>query len=136
MTYDSAAIAAHFDRLGPLEWDRFDRTLGDRVPLALHSRVLDQFTLPGGRVLDIGAGPGRFTEQLHRLGCRIVVGDISAEQLRLNQESAVVRGFAVSVEAWHQMDICDLGRFSDGTFDTVVAFGGPLSYVFAAGTEP
>lgn len=72
MTYNSAAIAAHFDQLGPREWDRFDRTLGDRVSLALHSRVLEQFTLPGGRALDIGAGPGRFTEQLHRLGCRVV----------------------------------------------------------------
>ena len=132
MTYDSAAIAAHFDQLGPREWDRFDRTLGDRVSLALHSRVLEQFTLPGGRVLEIGAGPGRFTEQLHRLGCRITVGDISAEQLRLNKESAHARGFVESVDAWHQMDICDMGRFADGMFDTVVAFGGPLSYVFAS----
>src|SRR5207247_3456320 len=98
MTYDSAAIAAHFDQLGPREWGRFDHTLGDRVSLALHSRVLEQFTLPGGRVLDIGAEPGRFTEQLHRLGCRVVVGDISAEQLRLNQETARACGFAESVD--------------------------------------
>lgn len=132
MTYDAAAIAAHFDQLGPREWDRFDRTLGDRVSLALHSRVLEQFTLPGGRALDIGAGPGRFTEQLHHLGCRVVVGDVSREQLRLNEELARARGFAESVDAWHQMDICDLGRFPDGMFDTVVAFGGPLSYVFAS----
>jgi SAM-dependent methyltransferase len=132
MTYDSTAIAAHFDQLGAREWDRFGRTLGDRVSLALHSRLLDQFAVRGGRALDIGAGPGRFTEQLHRLGCRIVVGDISAEQLRLNQEAARARGFAESVEAWHQMDICDLGRLSDGMFDTVVAFGGPLSYVFGS----
>jgi SAM-dependent methyltransferase len=132
MTYDSAAIAAHFDQLGAREWDRFDRTLGDRVSLALHSRVLQRFAVKGGRALDIGAGPGRFTEQLHSLGCRIVVGDISAEQLRLNQEAARSRGFVGSIDAWHQMDICDLGRFSDGTFDTVVAFGGPLSYVFGS----
>ena len=130
MTDNSAAIAAHFDRLGLREWDRFGRTLDDRVSLALHSRVLEEFALPGGRALDIGAGPGRFTEQLHRLGCRIAVGDISAEQLRLNQETARTRRFAESVDAWHQIDICDLSRFSDGMFDTVVAFGGPLSYVF------
>ena len=130
MTYDPAAIAAHFDRLGPREWDRFDRTLGDRVSLALHSRVLEQFMPPHSRVLEIGAGPGRFTEQLHDLGCRITVGDLSPEQLRLNEEHARARGFAEAIDGWHQLDICDLGRFGDATFDAVLAFGGPLSYVF------
>lgn len=130
MTYDSAAIAAHFDQLGAREWDRFSRTLGDRVSLALHARTFERFVKTGSRVLDIGAGPGRFTEQLHHLGCRVVVGDISEEQLRLNREAAQSRGFAASVEGWHQVDVCDLGRFSSDAFDAVVAFGGPLSYVF------
>jgi SAM-dependent methyltransferase len=132
MTYDPAAIAAHFDRLSHRELERFERTLGDRVSLALHSHVLEQFTQPRGRVLDIGAGPGLFTEQLHHLGCRITVGDLSAEQLRLNREAAAARGFAKSVDGWHQLDICDLSVFPDGAFDTVVAFGGPLSYVFTS----
>jgi SAM-dependent methyltransferase len=61
-------------------------------------------------------------------GC--VVSDISAEQLKLNKETALAQGFADSVEGWHQLDICDLRRFPDAAFDTVVAFGGPLSYVF------
>ena len=130
MTYDSAAIASHFDKLGAREWDRFSRTLGDRVSLALHARTLGRFVKTGSRVLDIGAGPGRFTEQLHHLGCRVVVGDISEEQLRLNREAAQSRGFAASVEGWHQVDVCDLGRFSSDAFDGVVAFGGPLCYVF------
>jgi SAM-dependent methyltransferase len=130
MTYDPAAIAAHFDQLGPREWDRFDRTLGDRVSLALHSRVLRQFIVPGSQVLEIGAGPGRFTEQLSALGCQITVGDISPEQLRLNEDTARNRGFADKVRSWNQLDICDLTQFPLATFDAVVAFGGPLSYVF------
>src|SRR5689334_3005979 len=116
MSYDPAAIASHFDQLGLREWDRFDRTLGDRVSLALHSRILEQYTLHRGRVLEVGAGPGRFTEQLHRLGCRITVADLSAAQLRLNEEAANVRGFAGSVEGWHKLDICDLRQFDDQSF--------------------
>jgi SAM-dependent methyltransferase len=130
MTYNPAAIAAHFDQLGAREWDRFDRTLGDRVSLALHARVLQQFVPRQSRVLEIGAGPGRFTEHLHDLGCRITVGDISATQLRLNRENAEARGYAASVESWSQFDIADLSSFSDESFDAVVAYGGPLSYVF------
>ena len=130
MTYDPAEIAAHFDQLGSREWDRFDRTLGDRVSLALHSRVLERFVPRESQVLEIGAGPGRFTEQLHRLGCRITVGDLSATQLKLNEETARTLGFESSVVSRHEVDICDLGRFPDAGFDAVVAFGGPLSYVF------
>jgi SAM-dependent methyltransferase len=130
MTYDPAAIAAHFDQLGPREWERFDRTLGDRVSLELHSRVLARFIPRGSEVLEVGAGPGRFTEQLHALGCSITVGDISVEQLRLNEDTARRRGFASSIRGWSQLDICDLTHFADAAFDAVVAFGGPLSYVF------
>ena len=81
-------------------------------------------------MLDIGAGPGRFTEVLHRLGCRIVVADLSSEQLALNRQAASNHGFAPSVESWHLLDICDLSSLADKSFDAVVAFGGPLSYVF------
>lgn len=130
MAYDPAAVAAYFDRLGQAEWDRFERSLGDRVSLVLHAEAVERAVPRGGRVLEIGAGPGRFTEVLHRLGCRVVVADLSATQLALNREVAGARGFAPSVEAWVQLDICDLGRFADASFDAVVALGGPLSYVF------
>ena len=32
-------------------------------------------------------------------------------------------------------DICDLARFKDATFDAVVCYGGPLSYVFDRGKQ-
>ena len=130
VTYDPEAVTAYFDALGQAEWDRLERTLGDRVSLALHARVIERFIPRGSRVLDIGAGPGRFTEVLHRLGCRIVVADLSSEQLALNRQAANNRGFAPSVESWHLLDICDLSSLAAESFDAVVAFGGPLSYVF------
>jgi 2-polyprenyl-3-methyl-5-hydroxy-6-metoxy-1,4-benzoquinol methylase len=130
MTYDPAAVTAYFDALGHSEWDRFDRTLGDRVSLVLHARALERFVPARSRVLDIGAGPGRFTEVLHRLGCRIVVADISQAQLDLNRQVATSRGFAAGVESWHRLDICDMAELAKESFDAVVAFGGPLSYVF------
>src|SRR2546423_15688181 len=99
MTYNSAAIAAYFDALGTKEWERFDRTLGDRVSLAVHTALLERYVRPGHRVLDVGDGPGRFTETLHRLGARVVVVDLSATQLELNRVDASERGFATTVEA-------------------------------------
>lgn len=59
-----------------------------------------------------------------------MVADLSTKQLALNREAAQVRGFAPSVEKWLQLDICDLGTLATESFDGVVAFGGPFSYVF------
>ena len=130
MAYDPARVAAYFDRLGQAEWDRFDRSLGDRVSFVLHAEAVERAVPRGSRVLEIGAGSGRFTEVLHGLGCRVVVADLSAIQLELNRQLAETRAFAACVEARHQLDICDLSAFDDASFDAVVALGGPLSYVF------
>ena len=81
------------------------------------------------RVLEIGAGAGRFTQALAKLGARIWVADISPGQLALNRQFAQELGFAQAVEDWFQVDICDLSIFQDGAFDCVVAYGGPFSYV-------
>jgi SAM-dependent methyltransferase len=96
----------------------------------LHTEAIERAVPRNSRVLEIGAGPGRFTEVLHRLGCRIVVGDLSATQLACNRELGQARGFAESVEAWQQLDICDLAGLDDESYDAVVVLGGPLSYVF------
>lgn len=98
MPYDAARVAAHHDRLGHAEWDRWERSLGDRISLVLHTEAVERVVPRGCRVLKIGAEPGRFTEVLHRLGCRIVVGDLSTTQLACNREVGQARGFAASVE--------------------------------------
>ena len=57
----------------------------------------------------------------------MVVGDISPAQLELHAvKTASVED---SIEVRELLDITDLGRFPDGSFDAVVCFGGPLSYV-------
>lgn len=130
MTYDRPAVAAYFDQLAEGEWQRFDKYALGAVHEHIHNLYLERFVSPGSRVLEIGAGPGRFTRTLHRLGCRIVVADISDVQLALNRRYGSEYGFANSVEAYEQLDICELTTLPAASFDVVVAYGGPLSYVF------
>jgi SAM-dependent methyltransferase len=113
------------------EWQRFDKYALGAVHEHIHNHYLDRFVPSGARVLEIGAGPGRFTQTLHRLGCQIVVADISEVQLALNRRYGSEYGFAKSVEAYEKLDICDLTVLPAASFDVVVAYGGPLSYVFA-----
>jgi len=130
MAYDRPAVAAYFDQLADGEWQRFDKYALGAVHEHIHNLYLERFVLRGSRVLEIGAGPGRFTQTLHRLGCRIVVADISDVQLGLNRRYGSENGFASSVEAYEKLDICDLTALPNASFDVVVAYGGPLSYVF------
>jgi len=130
MPYDPATIEAYFDAFAEREWQRFDQSPLGAVHEHIHNLFLHRYVPRGARVLEIGAGPGRFTQRLHELGCRIVVADLSRVQLDLNRKYGTERGFAESIERYVKLDICDLSDIPDGSFEVVVAFGGPLSYVF------
>jgi SAM-dependent methyltransferase len=125
--YDPELIARYFDELGEGEWERFDATAMDRVSLEVHLRLLREHVRSGDRVLEAGAGPGRFTLELAALGATVVVGDVSPGQLALHAERTAA--IEEAIEARMQLDIVDLARFADGTFDVTVCYGGPLSYV-------
>ncbi len=127
--YDASTVTQYFDKLGIAEFDRFDQSPVQRLKLHLHMRCLNKHVPSGSRVLELGAGSGRFTEALALLGCRIVVNDISSVQLRLNKERAEQNGYANAVEQWLQADACDLAALRGEQFDAIVAFGGLFSYV-------
>ena len=127
--YSPEWVTGHFDELGDGEWNRLIETPVDEVSLAIHTHYLGEHVAAGSRVLEIGAGPGRFTQVLAELGARVLVADISPVQLELNKQRVHRLGFAHAVEDWRQIDICDMGRLESGSFDCVVAYGGPLSYV-------
>jgi ubiquinone/menaquinone biosynthesis C-methylase UbiE len=120
--WDPARASEFFDEYGEREWTRFEDGRTPEAGLDVHVRFLERFVKPGDRVLDAGAGPGRFSLELVRLGADVVALDISPGQLeqlraRLPQVEAVVG------------DVTDLSRFGDDSFDVAVCYGGPLSYV-------
>ncbi|MDQ6803462.1 MAG: class I SAM-dependent methyltransferase [Actinomycetota bacterium] len=127
---DSRRVRRYYDALAEGEWTRLTNSARGRVSLEVHRRFLRRFVAPDARVLEVGAGPGRFTLELAALGARAVVTDVSAVQLALNEER--LRGTLAEgqVERRELLDVCDTSRYADGEFDAVVAFGGPLSYAF------
>ena len=128
--YSRASVAKYFDAFGDREWTRLQESPAAEVKLHIHAHYLHQHIAAGARVLDIGAGAGRFTQVLASLGASIAVADVSPVQLALNKQYAAACGFAGSVTEWTEADVCDLSRYADSTFDAVVCYGGPLSYVF------
>lgn len=128
--YDPAWTAAYYDAYGTKEWGRFSGSAADRVNLHIHTHYLRRFIPAGCRVLEIGAGPGRFTQLLAEQGCRVVVSDISPVQLDLHRQQAQEMSFEPAVESRHVLDVCDLSSVASDSFDAVLCYGGALSYVF------
>jgi SAM-dependent methyltransferase len=121
-SWDPARTAEFFDDYGEREWTRFEDGRTPGPSMTTHTRMLEGYVQPGDRVLDAGAGPGRFTLELLRLGAHVTALDISPGQLEL------LKARVPDVDAVVG-DITDLSQFADDTFDVTVCYGGPLSYV-------
>jgi ubiquinone/menaquinone biosynthesis C-methylase UbiE len=129
LTYDAEHTAAFYDEYGEREWTRFEDGRNSFTSLEVHRHYLRRFVQPGDRVLDVGAGPGRFTIELAQIGAMVTVADISPRQLDLNRERVTAAGLEERVADRVVADVTNLSSFGDGEFDAVVCFGGPLSYV-------
>lgn len=129
--YDPAWVRQFYDNYGMKEWERWETGPVARVRWFVHVHYLQQYLAPGQRVLEIGAGAGRFTQVLAGMNSRITVADISPGQLALNRQQAELFGFGHAVERRVECDLRDLrGTFADDEFDAAVCLGGPISYLF------
>ena len=133
--YEREHTAAFFDELGEGEWTRFEDGRTPPQSVAVHIEQLRRFVQEGDRVLDVGAGPGRFTIELARLGAEIVVADISPGQLEENRKRLAEAGLEERVKERVLADVTDLSDFEDASFDVVVCYGGPLSYIIDRAEE-
>jgi SAM-dependent methyltransferase len=123
--HDPERAAGFFDEYGEREWTRFDDERTPSTSLDVHLEYLRRYVSEGDRVLEVGAGPGRFTIELARLGASVVVADISEGQLAPNREKVAAAGFEVAERVL--ADVVEL-PFADGAFDATVCYGGPISY--------
>lgn len=126
--WDPRRTSQFYDEYGEREWTRFEDGRTPPAGLDIHVRFLERFVEPGDRVLDAGAGPGRFTAELVRLGAEPVALDISPGQLELLRARLPEVETAVG-------DVVDLSRFPAASFDVSVCYGGPLSYVLDRAEE-
>ena len=127
--YDPKYVANHYDEYGEREWNRFTISIKNEVNFFIHKHYLTQYVKKSSKVLELGAGPGRFTIELAKLDCTIAVVDISQKQLDLNKEKVQEAGYESKVLWRKKLDIVDLSTIEE-KFDTVVIYGGALSYVF------
>lgn len=128
--YDQAHIRNFYNNYAALETARWDKSIIEQVKLHVHQYFLHQHLKEEEAILELGAGSGVFTELLAQKTGDLTVTDLSPVQLKLNKEKAIKDGYAQKIKSWALADICDLSEFQSNSFDKVICYGGPLSYVF------
>lgn len=128
--YDAGHISRFYDAYGDLEWERLEATLQGRATHATHTAALERHLAAHSKVLEVGAGPGRFTIELARLGATVMVTDISPVQLEAHRTRIGALPAEAAVLGRRIADVSDLSAFGTSDYDAVVAYGGPISYVF------
>jgi len=124
VAFDPEYTARWYDRVGEAEWNRWERSAVSRMQYQIYLHHLGRIVNRGDRILDAGCGAGRFTRELVRMGADVDALDISSGQIALCRERAPgARSYVVG-------SITDLSSFDSGSFDVVLALGGPLSYCF------
>jgi S-adenosylmethionine-dependent methyltransferase len=104
------------------EWDRLESPAGS-LEHARSLQILDDHLRPGSRVLDLGGGPGRHAIDLARRGHRVVLADLSPVLLEQARARLAASDVQDRVESIDEVNAEDLSRYSNHSFDAVLAFG-------------
>jgi ubiquinone/menaquinone biosynthesis C-methylase UbiE len=110
----------YYDQASEREWKRLERGW---VEFHVNLHFINAYLEPASRVLDVGAGPGRYAIELAKCGHQVYVGDLSPEQVRLAREKITESGLSTQVEVVEILDVRDLGHLDDTSFDAVLALG-------------
>lgn len=109
------------------EETRLRRSRHGQLEYATTLHYIHRYAVPGSRVLEIGAGTGRYSIALAREGM-----DVTAVEL-VDSNLAVLRKNSQGLEniKSYQGDAANLGAFADGAFDLTLSLG-PMYHLYEA----
>ncbi len=107
------------------EDNRLRRSRHGQLEYAVTMHYIHRYAAPGARVLEVGAGTGRYSIALAKEGM-----DVTAVEL-VESHLAVLRKNSQGIPSLrsYQGDATDLSRFADGSFDVTLVLG-PLYHLY------
>jgi len=121
-------IERFYDNDAQYEWDRLER---HRTEFAVTMRALgDYLPRPPAKILDVGAGPGRYAIALTQQGYEVTLCDISRKCLEFAEGKA--REAGVDLSGCVHANATDLSEFPREGYDAVLLMG-PLYHLLDAG---
>lgn len=129
MSYNPSIPRERYNNYGDREWTRLEKDSHGELLYRVHLDVLDRHIQQGDKVLEIGAGSGRYTKELVHMCQQLTVGDISEHQINYNKEKMRELNCHDLVNSYYVLDILNMSVFPDNSFDCVVCIGGVINYL-------
>ena len=107
------------------EDSRLTRSRHGQLEFATTMSYIHRYTDRQSRVLEVGAGTGRYSVALAKEGMRVTAVELLESNLEVLRNNS--RGIG-NIESY-QGDATDLSRFGSGSFDTVLVFG-PMYHLY------
>ncbi|MFD2328408.1 class I SAM-dependent methyltransferase [Cohnella sp. GCM10020058] len=102
------------------EWGRLDR---EPVEFLINMHMIRRHLPEKGRILDNGAGSGKYAMALAHAGYRVTITDLSARLIEQAKFRIGASAWRDRVEGCHVADARDLSRFADASFDASLMMG-------------
>ena len=109
------------------EDSRLQNNRHGQLEYAVTMHYIHRFAAPGSKVLEVGAGTGRYSIALAKEGMNVTAVELVEKNLDVLKQNS--RG--VDHISSFQGDATDLGRFEDEAFDVTLVFG-PLYHLYDA----
>ncbi len=107
------------------EDDRLDRSRRGQLEFFTTMEYIHKYAKKGSKVLEIGAGTGRYSVTLAKEGMNVTSVELSKKHLDILRGKC--NGLS-NIESF-QGDAIDLSRFADNTFDVTLSFG-PMYHLY------
>lgn len=110
------------------DYDEDERLVSDRahnIEYLTTMRYIQKFLKPGAKILEIGAGTGRYSIALAKMGYNVTAVDLTPKHVEvMKRKSRRLKNFQCMVA-----DCLDLSMFKDNSFDMVLNLG-PMYHLF------
>ncbi|MFJ7746815.1 class I SAM-dependent methyltransferase [Peribacillus sp. NPDC097295] len=102
------------------EWGRLDR---EPLEFQVNWHYIRKYLPQIGKVLDNGAGPGRYAMRLAQQGYQVTLTDLVPRLVEIAQEKAKEMGVSEQFGGFHVADARDLSALQENHFDAALALG-------------
>ncbi|WP_426349857.1 class I SAM-dependent methyltransferase [Alloiococcus sp. CFN-8] len=118
-------VKSYYNEAAEAEWNRLSNPY-TQVEFQSTLYLIEKYFPKGGKVLDIGSGPGRYSIELLKKGYKVTLLDISEKELDIAKNKIQEAG--LKAEGYHAQSALDLDKFQDEAFDIILIMG-PLYHL-------
>lgn len=107
------------------EWGRLDR---EPLEFQINLQYIRKYLPPSGRILDNGAGPGKYAMELAKLGYEITLSDITPRLVEMAEQKASELGVRKHFNGFHVLNATQLEAIPNEMYDASLMLG-PLYHL-------